>query len=136
MRQVAGFAVTLTFVVAYLLTMAPARSNAESGPLDTPTSMVRFYFHALDTHQCDLAFKFASGTGQSLGAFRRDCRAIRHMHLSHLPAGLSLVSLAFVDPEVGWATARTQADAEVSACGTILLHTLDGGLHSGKVRLP
>jgi photosystem II stability/assembly factor-like uncharacterized protein len=70
--------------MAALVEMPSARLNAENGPLDTPTGMVRFYFHALGTGQCDLAFKFAGQRSKSLSAFRRSCRAIRSIVIERL----------------------------------------------------
>ena len=70
--------------MAVLFEMPPARLNAENGPLDTPTGTVRFYFHALGSGRCDLAFKFAGQNSRSLSAFRRSCRAVRRIVIERL----------------------------------------------------
>jgi photosystem II stability/assembly factor-like uncharacterized protein len=62
----------------------PAFLHAAGGPLNTPAGTVRYYFRALDSHQCDLAFKFAGQYDSSLRAFRRDCRAIRRVEIETL----------------------------------------------------
>ncbi|MGI8825323.1 MAG: hypothetical protein ACR2JC_06735 [Chloroflexota bacterium] len=54
----------------------------------------------------------------------------------HLPAGLMLVELGLIDGRDGWATAQTHADSGVSASGTVLLHTMDGGVPWTETRLP
>jgi photosystem II stability/assembly factor-like uncharacterized protein len=44
------------------------------------------------------------------------------------------MELEMTDRAHGWATAQTHADAEVSASGTVLLHTTDGGAHWAEVQ--
>jgi len=83
-RQAVRLAASLALLTAVLFEMPPARLNAENGPLDTPTGTVRFYFHALGSGQCDLAFKFAGQNSRSLSAFRRSCRTIRRIVIERL----------------------------------------------------
>lgn len=78
---------SLITAVATLFTSLAAvtpRLGAASNPIATPTALVRFYFHALDTGQCDLAYEFADTRGQSLSAFRRDCRSISRVTIERL----------------------------------------------------
>lgn len=82
-RHAVRLTLCLVVLVAGLVTMAPAPLKAGSNPLATPTTMVRFYFHALGAGQCDLASKFAATT-RSLNAFRRNCRAIRGILVEQL----------------------------------------------------
>lgn len=83
-RHAVRLAVAFAVFAAGLSAAAPARLNAAGNPLATPATMVRFYFHALDTGQCELASKFAGGNGQSLSAFLRTCRAIRRVTIQRL----------------------------------------------------
>ena len=83
MRHAVRLTLCLAVVVAALVAVAPASLKAGSNPLAAPTSMVRFYFHALGTGQCDLASKFAART-RSLNAFRRNCRTIRKVVVEQL----------------------------------------------------
>jgi len=83
-RPMVRVAATLILVLAVLRELPPASLHAQNGPLDTPGGMVRFYFHALGSGQCDLAFKFAGQSSRSLGAFRRDCRTIRRITIEQL----------------------------------------------------
>lgn len=82
-RHAIRLAPCLALLVAGLVAVAPAPLKAGSDPLATPTMMVRFYFHALGTGQCDLASKFAATT-RSLNAFRRSCRGIRKVVVEQL----------------------------------------------------
>jgi hypothetical protein len=119
--------------MAVLFELPPARLNAENGPLDTPTGTVRFYFHALGSGRCDLAFKFAGQNSRSLSALRRSCRAIRRIVIERLnDPGYRL------HPQTATYTclAVRYADSELTASGTVLLHTTDGGVHWAETRLP
>ncbi len=84
MRYAVRVAASLALLMAVLVDMLPAPLNAENRPLDTPTGTVRLYFHALDSGQCDLAFKFAGTGTRSLSSFRRSCRAIRRVVVEQL----------------------------------------------------
>lgn len=84
MRKEVRIACGLAVLVAALLGMAPARLNADREWLATPTTMVRFYLHALGSGQCDLAFKFGGQSSRSLSAFRQRCRAIRRIVVEQL----------------------------------------------------
>jgi len=83
-RHVVRLTLCLAVVVAGLVAMAPAPLQADSNPLATPATMVRFYYHALGAGQCDLAFKFAGMSSRSLSAFRRNCRTIHRIVVEQL----------------------------------------------------
>jgi photosystem II stability/assembly factor-like uncharacterized protein len=78
----------LIIVFDVLVTLSAAREvpglSATVDPLATPVGAVRFYFHALNSGQCDLAYKFADRGRQSLRAFLRECRSITSVSIEHL----------------------------------------------------
>jgi photosystem II stability/assembly factor-like uncharacterized protein len=57
-------------------------------------------------------------------------------HSLHLPAHVTLVSLAMSTPSNGWAIAQRPGDSEVSAFGSRLLRTSSGGEHWRVLSLP
>jgi hypothetical protein len=83
-KRAGRLAASLAVLAGVLFDTAPAHLNAAGDPLDTPTTMVRFYFHALGSGQCALASKFAGQSGESLSAFLRSCRAIRRIVIDQL----------------------------------------------------
>lgn len=65
----------LLFVLASVL--CPVPLGAARNPIATPAGEVRYYFHALDTHQCALASKFGEAGSTSLRTFMRSCEEAR-----------------------------------------------------------
>lgn len=105
--------------------------SAMRTPVTTPTSL----WQALDSHHWVFISTSPIPSKQTMWSTKNGGRSWTK-HSLYLPAGLMPVGFELINERDGWATAQTHADLEVSASGTALLHTVDGGMHWAEVKLP